>query len=36
MKALICGACWEQYKGGCSLHGGMSEIGWSQFGGDGG
>ena len=35
-KALICGACWKQYKGRCSLHGGMSETGRSQFGGGGG
>ena len=34
-KALICGACWEQYKWRCSLHGGMSKTGRSQFGGDG-
>ena len=33
-KALICGACWEQYKRRCSLHGGMSDwevsvwLGW--------
>ena len=32
-KALICGACWKQYKGRCSFHGGMSKTGTSQFGG---
>ena len=36
VKALICGACWEQYKGRCSLYGGMSETVRSQFGWDGG
>ena len=35
-KALICGACWEQCKGRCALHGGVSETGRSQFGWDGG
>ena len=34
-EALVCGACWEQYEGRCSPHGGMSETGRSQFGGDG-
>ena len=34
-KALFCGACWEQYKGRCSL-GGMSKTGKSPFGRDGG